>query len=503
MKASVSTGPAPAPTLIPALADDVWPVTVLTVPTVITLDGTGLTVSEVARIAAGEPVELDPAAVARADRGWRIASEVAAGQPVYGRTTGVGANREVDVPPHERASHGRRLLASHAAAAGDVLPAPLVRAMLAVRVNQLAVGSSGIRPDVLTALTALLGSDSLPTVRDGGSIGTGDLTALGQVGLSLPVALDGGDALALMSSNALTLARAALAVVELDRLARAGLVVTALTVRAVDGAISAFSETVHAARPHPGQRRAAGALRELLVESGVWEPARVQDDYGVRAAAQVAGPLFDAIDRASTTITVDVNAGTENPMIDVAERRVLHHASFHLAALSVDLDAVRLALYQAAALSAARVSMLMEPKATGLTSFLASDPPGSSGALVLEYAAQGALATVRHAAAPTTLGTATVSRGVEDHAPFAPEAARQLGAAITAAREVTACEVVAAVRALRLRGVAVGGRLGTAFDELAPTLDAEMADRDLGPDLRAAIAELDGLSRYVTLVGDL
>ena len=91
------------------------------------------------------------------------------------------------------------------------------------------------------------------------------------------------------------------------------------------------------------------------------------------------------------------------------------------------------------------------------------------------------MATVRHAAAPATLGTATVSRGVEDHSPFAPEAARQLGAAIAAAREVVACEVVAAVRALRLRGVAVGGPLGTAIDELAPSLDAEMADRDLGP----------------------
>jgi histidine ammonia-lyase len=466
---------------------------------VITLNGARLTVSDVARIAAGEPVEVDPVAMARADRGWRIATEAAARQPVYGRTTGVGANREIAVPSSEQSGHGRRLLASHAAAAGDVLPAPLVRAMLAVRVNQLAVGSSGIRPDVLTALTALLGSDSLPTVRDGGSIGTGDITALGQVGLSLPVSLDGGDALALMSSNALTLARAALAVAELERLARAGLVVTALTVRAVDGAFDAFSEAVHAARPHPGQRRAAGALRELLGESGSWEPARVQDGYGVRAAAQAAGPLFDAIDRASTTITVDVNAGTENPMIDIAGNRVLHHANFHLAALAVDLDAVRLALYQVAAMSAARVSMLMEPKATGLTSFLASGPPGSSGALVLEYAAQGALATVRHAAAPATLGTATVSRGAEDHAPFAPEAARQLGAAIVAAREVVACEVVASVRALWLRGAAVGGRLGTALDELAPSLDAEMADRDLGPDLRAVITQLDGLSRYVTL----
>ena len=144
--------------------------------------------------------------------------------------------------------------------------------------------------------------------------------------------------------------------------------------------------------------------------------------------------------------------------------------------------------------------MLKDPQATGLTSFLASAPSGSSGALVLEYVAQGALATVRHAAAPATLGTATVSRGVEDHAPFAPEAARQLDTAITAAREVVACEVVAAVRALRLRRVAVGGWLGTALDELAPRLDAEMADRDLGPDLRAVLTRLDALSRHVTAV---
>lgn len=351
-----------------------------------------MTTETVERVAAGQPVELNPAADERVAAAWRTITAITAERPVYGRTTGVGANREVAISPDEQPAHGRRLIDSHATALGPLLPPALVRAMIGVRVNQLAAGGSGISPEVVTALVRLLASDTVPDVRDGGSIGTGDLPALGQIARALDVELAGGDALALMSSNALTLARAALGSASLLRLAHAGLAVAALTVRAADGNLEAFCETVHAARPHDGQQAAAAAIRRLLEPAGSWKAARVQDNYGLRAAAQVAGPLLDAAARLERTLSIELNAVAENPMVDVSGRRVLHNANFHLAALALDLDAARVALYQAAALSVARLAELMDPGTTGRAPFLAGEPVGSSGALGLEYVAHAELA---------------------------------------------------------------------------------------------------------------
>src|SRR5262249_58581939 len=107
---------------------------------------------------------------------------------------------------------------------------------------------------------------------------------------------------------------------------------------------------------------------------------------------------------------------------------------FHAAALGVTLDAVRAALFQTAALSAARLGTLVEPAFTGLTPFLAADPQPSSGVMILEYVAHGAVADIRRLAAPAALGSAVLSRGMEEHAGFGTQSARATTDVITAYR---------------------------------------------------------------------
>ena len=99
--------------------------------------------------------------------------------------------------------------------------------MTAVRLEQIAVGRSGLGPATAVALVELLNLDRLPTIGRFHSLGTGDVAPLARLALTLPPgALDAGDGLALMSSNALTIGRAALAVIDLDRLLAAATVVT-------------------------------------------------------------------------------------------------------------------------------------------------------------------------------------------------------------------------------------------------------------------------------------
>jgi histidine ammonia-lyase len=420
---------------------------------------------------------------------------IVASAPVYGRTTGVGANRDLEV--RGLGGHGVRLLRSHAGGAGPLLDVTEARAMMVVRLNQLAAGGSGVQPEVLEALAEALNRGLAPPVRRFGGIGTGDLPALASTALCLvgelpwragampPMALEAGDAAAFMSSNAATLGQAVLALEDARELLQAALVVAGLGFVAVDGDPGAYEESVQAARPHPGQRAAAARLRSLLAgQPG--SPARIQDPYGYRALPQVHGAAEDAASELERVLEVDVNAASENPLVDVAGGRVLHNGNFHSAYLALALDGMSLAMYLTATLSAARLSCLMDSSFTGLRSFLADGPAGSSGLMILEYVAQSCLAELHRFATPAAAATAVIARGVEDHAPFSTEAARSLSNGLPAYRTVLSCELAAAIRALRMRRIRPAGALGAAHDLALSALDPRTEDRPLDADLDLA-----------------
>ena len=461
------------------------------------MDGSTLTCTVLRGIAEdGARVRISPAALARVADSHATALAVAAGRPVYGRTTGVGANRAVAVTDPDA---GMRLLRSHAAGASPLLAPTVARAMVAVRLNQLAAGGSGVAPATLTALADALNRGLAPTAYAMGGIGTGDLTALACTALCLlgelpwrggdlpPVAFDPADALGFLSSNAATIGEAGLACVELRDLLDASTVVTALSFAAAQGNLEAYDPAVHRSPVRSGRRAVAAQLHALLAD-GAGTPARIQDPFGFRAAPQVHGPALDASKALECTVTDEMNAAHENPL--VVDGRVLHNGNFHTAALGLALDAARAALYQTAALSVSRTAALMEPSITGLRPFLAGGPPGSSGVLILEYVTRSALAQLRHEATPAALDTAVLSRGAEDHAPFSTQSARNTTRALAPYRTILAAELVTAVRALRLRGVALGpGPLREAFD-LAALLPAGTCDRRLDTDLAQAAGML-------------
>ncbi|RFU87854.1 histidine ammonia-lyase [Streptomyces triticagri] len=478
----------------------------------LTLDGRSLRAADVVRLAdrTAAPVPASEA-VKRAEVSWDTARELAAAGRVYGRSTGVGANRSESVPTEAAAEHGLRLLRSHAGAIGEELPAREVRAMLAVRANQILAGGAGLRPTVVTSLCEALTSGAYPVVHEYGSVGTGDIAALSEAGLALagerpwrggrapePLALDNNDALALISSNALTLGQAALALEELRTLTVATQVVGALSLLAVDGSYEAYAEPVHAARPHRGSYAVAAHSRHLLGAPERPTPplGRIQDPYGFRCLPQIHGPARDAADTLEQTLAIELNAAAENPLISADDHAAYHHGGFYLAQLALALDHFRLALMGTARLSTARLAALNEPGFTRLRPFLADGEAASSGVMILEYAAGAALGELREVSAPSSLGHTVLSRGVEEQASFASLAARQTLRVAEPYRLVVGCELVAAVRALRLRDLQPEPELpvGVAFRLAAELLDDDPADRPLTDDVTAAAGLLDRLA---------
>ncbi|MFD5252775.1 aromatic amino acid ammonia-lyase [Streptomyces bobili] len=584
-----------------------------TTPPRVVLNGTTLTVGELITLVDGAAVpEVAPEARERAVRSFRTGRRLAAAGRLYGRGTGVGAHRAVSVDADDERAHGLRVLRSHAGGAGALLPARQVRAMLAIRANQLLAGGSGIHPGFIDALTEALRLGVHPAVNEYGAVGTGDLTALAQTGLTLlgerpwadselggqmgpvgpvgstgstgsaglgtaaapappeavaapapvgppaapappgavpesavppppgsvpdgvvpaprggvpevldsgagadvaavldgipartgtpplgapartslpaPVTLRPGDALALLSSNALALGQAALGLHEVDRLLRATHAVAALALAAVSGSAEAYAAPVHALRPYPGAVRAAGEVRRLLGLPDRPENSgrRIQDPYGFRAFPQVHGCALDAVERLREVVEAEINCPSENPLLALDGTAAYHHGGFFAAPLGHALETVNLTLLQTAQLSAARLTALGDPALTGLPAFLAAGPASSSGTMILEYTAHSALAELRSCAAPASVGHAVLSRGLEEAASFAGQAARQTLRAAEAYRTVLACELVSAVRALRMHAVPPEIAVFTVADEALPD---GTDDRPLTGDVTAA-AEL-------------
>jgi histidine ammonia-lyase len=445
------------------------------------------------------PVELSDASVERiaaSHHHLRLAGRSGA---VYGLTTGVGALRHVptDMTAGDGTSPALRLWRSHATGVGETYDDPTARAAMAIRLHQITSGRSGVSAGLASSLGSAVSTGAIPDLHRFGSIGTGDLVPLAELGLTLvgerpwrsgsapAAAVDDGDALPFMSSNALTLAAAALTQHRLALLSDAAEKVIALSACALRASLQAFDPRVHAGRPDASQQGVAQRLMAWL-ESADWEPARIQDPFALRTVPQVHAPFRDALHTTAQAVQVEVDDSTENPLV-ADDGTTLHHGGFVTARLSATLDALRQAAYPVLALSAARLSALTNPSLSGLPAFLASGPPGSSGVMILEYLAQDALARARIMATPVSTGHAVVSLGLEEHASFSTQAVWACEHLAELAPVVLGCELVAVVRALRMDEERLPvGRLRRVFEAAASRLSPDRADRPLTEDLSTA-----------------
>ncbi len=469
----------------------------------ITLTGQQLTVASIEALSRRADFTVDAGAASGVDRAAGAAQAVATVRPVYGRTSGVGANRDrVNASPRP----GHALLRSHSAGWGEPFPGPTVRSALAIRVNQLLNGASGASSALLDALVdAARGGDGrLPVVHRRGAIGTGDLTALAEVGLTLlgerprsdgtlgaPAPLEDADALPLMSSSAFTLAEAALGCADLARLAEVAMTVCALSFVALRGNPEAFGPAVATVTPFPGAVTAAATVSRL-VAADLTDPAQIQDFFGLRTFPQVHRPLLDQLDDLRHVVEALVNTGGENPAVLQTDPPTLaHHGGFHQAYLALAVDASLLALVGSAHTIASRISHLLTDAATGLPRFLAGPQAGSSGLLILEYGAASAMALIREAAsAARSIQWVSVSAGVEDGASHASMSTARLAEAADAYRQLIALELVTAVRAIGMSARPVSGELAELMARCS-RLAAEVDDHDLAPSVAVAVDVID------------
>jgi histidine ammonia-lyase len=445
-------------------------------------------------------------------------------RPTYGVSTGFGALAVRHIPEHRRAALQQSFVRSHAAGAGTAVEPEVVRALMLLRLNTIATGRTGVRPETAHALAGMLNAGIVPVVHEYGSLGcSGDLAPLASVALALtgegevvgaggrrpaldalteagiePVALAEKEGLALTNGTDGMLGMLVLATHDLEALLDVADVTAAMTVEALLGTDRAFAADLQALRPHPGQAVSAARMVELLAGSSIVashrgpDCNRVQDAYSLRCAPQVHGAARDTVAHAEAVADRELASSIDNPVV-LDDGRVESNGNFHGAPLAYALDFLAIPVADVAGMAERRTDRMLDvARSHGLPAFLAEDPGVDSGYMIAHYTQAGVVTELKRLAAPASVDSIPTSAMQEDHVSMGWSAARKLRRALDGLTTVIAVELLTAARALDLRAPL----------EPAP---ATAAIRDLlrervagpGPDLHVApqIAEAEELVR--------
>jgi histidine ammonia-lyase len=486
--------------------------------------GETLTLADVAAVAAGAEVTFAADGRERVAAARTVVEDaVASGEVVYGVTTGFGALANVRVDPSMASDLQHGIVRSHATAVGRPLSRREARAMLLLRAHVLALGHSGVRPEVVDLMVAMLNADVIPAVPEQGSLGaSGDLAPLANLALPLigagevltetgsepaagalqraglaPLSLEAKEGLALVNGTQGMLAIGALAAERVSTLVRTTDVVAAMTIEAALGTDAPFDYRLQRLRPHPGQAASASNLRLLLEGSPILASHResehlVQDAYSLRCAPQVHGATRDVLTFARSVLEIELNAVSDNPIVLPDGGAIVSGGNFHGQPVAVAMDALTLATVGMASISERRLYRLLDPAlSNGLPAFLVPESGLNSGFMLVQYTAASLVSESKSLAHPASVDSIPSSAGQEDHVSMGMIAARHAREVVANAETVVALEALGAAQALDLRApLEPGPATRAVLRALRSAVPFFEADREFGPDIAAAVEQV-------------
>lgn len=487
----------------------------------VSVDGRTLTLEDVWRVAAdGAVAVLDPDARARVARARALVDTRAAGdEAVYGLNTGFGALKNVRIPKADLARLQLNLIRSHAVGVGAPLSRRETRALMLLRANVMATGRSGVRPETIELLLAMLSAGIHPVIPEKGSVGaSGDLAPLAHLAMAMigegEVEVDGArrpaadalraaglaplvpgpkEGLCLVNGTQAMAALGALAVLEAEALTRIADVVGAMSLEGRRGTAVAFDPRIQAARGHAGQLRSASNLRRLLADSRIADShadcGEVQDPYSFRCMPQVHGATRDALAYVRATIATELNAATDNPLVFAEPGdgdEMISGGNFHGQPLAIALDVLAIAVAELANISDRRIAQLVDPATSKLPAFLVEASGLNSGFMMAQVTAASLVNENRVLATPASVDSIPTSANQEDHVSMGMTSARKAREVVRNVRDVLTIEALAGAQAVDLVGLRPGAGVHAAHQALRRAVPKLEEDRFLHLDVLAA-----------------
>jgi histidine ammonia-lyase len=487
--------------------------------TSVALTGAALSLADWRAIAYGAPVELaDGALAAVAASAATVAEIVRRGEAVYGINTGFGRLAHIRVDTNDLATLQRNLVLSHAAGVAEPTPLPAVRLMMALKLANLARGASGVRPEILQFLAAMLARDALPLVPSQGSVGaSGDLAPLAHMAAAMigvgeayhkgermpaaaalaradlaPVTLAPKEGLALLNGTQFATAHALLALFAAERVFQSALVSGALATDAARGSDTPFDPRIHALRGHRGQIEVAAALRSLMTGSEIRAShlsgdTRIQDPYSVRCQPQVMGAALDLMRHVAATLVTEANGVSDNPLVIADTGDVLSGGNFHGEPVAFAADILALAICEIGSLSERRIALLMDPALSGLPAFLTPEPGINSGMMIAQVTAAALVSENKQQAHPASVDSIPTSANQEDHVSMAAHGARRLARMVENVANVVGIELITVAQGCDFHAPL---KSSTRLERVRALIRARIPrltnDRYLAPDIAAA-----------------
>lgn len=426
------------------------------------------------------PVRLAEEARQRMQRSAASVQQVIeAEQTSYGINTGFGALARERISREQVKQLQYNLVRSHSCGVGEPLNTDLTRRLMLLKANALAVGCSGIRPETVDSLLAMLNQGVIPAIPSRGSVGaSGDLAPLAHLALALigegearhegqwlegeevlraagiePVVLEAKEGLALLNGTQLSASLALEGLFRLEHLWEGSIAAGALSVDGIAGSYSPFDARIHEARGMQGQQLAAEALRSWLTGSSIRDShrncGRVQDPYALRCMPQVLGAVRDTVDHARRVLAQELNGVSDNPL--VFEDEVLSGGNFHAAPIGMVADQMAIAAAELGSISERRTDCLLRGVNPALPMFLAEQAGVDSGFMIAHVTAAALASENKQLATPASVDSIPTSAGQEDHVSMAPAAGYQLLQLTGNVARILAVELLAATRAVELQ----------------------------------------------------
>src|SRR5437660_8103507 len=506
--------------------------------TAIGLTGDDLTVAEVwAAAVERAPVGLTDAARGKMRAARELVERAAHGtrEHTYGVNTGFGRFVNRSIPEELTEELQLRLLRSHACGVGEPYADEVVRAAMLLRANTLAKGNSGARVETVELLLECLERGVLPVVPSRGSVGaSGDLAPLAHLALPLvgegeafvdgerlpglealtrvglePIGLEAKEGLSLINGTQFMAAFLALGLVRARRLARAADLACAQSLEALQGSRTSFLPQIHALRPLRGQTDAAANVLRLLEGSAIIESHRwcdkVQDAYSLRCAPQVHGASRDLLDYANYTVSVELNAATDNPLVLVEDEALVSNGNFHGQPLAFALDALAMAVSELANISERRLERLVNPNLSdGLPAFLTTDGGLNSGFMIPQYVAASLVSGNKALCHPASVDSIPTSAGQEDHVSMGNAAGLQAWQVLANVERALAIELLAGAQAVEfLAPLQPGAGVAAARAHVRELSSRLVEDRPLSAEIELVAAAIRDGSLVTRIEGEI
>lgn len=441
----------------------------------VVLDGESFNIETLYRISdKREKLDIAPSALMKVRNSRETLERISeSGRNIYGVNTGFGSLLNQKIKPEDRIKLQVNLLRSHSSGIGAPLEETTVRSIMAIRLNSLIKGFSGVTEGLVLAIRDAINAGFYPFVPQFGSVGaSGDLAPLSHIGLALtgegeafhngsrrpasevlkdlglvPYRLREKEGVSFINGTSVISGILAVSLHESYRIFRNSIISACISLEALRATKTAFTSWAIEARNQPGQAIIAREIINIIGKSkNLRNPTeeKIQDAYSIRCIPQVYGAVLDTLNYCRDVLEREINSVTDNPLINGDE--YVSVGNFHGEPVALVSDFCAIALTDLGNMIERRLARLTDTSLSGLPPFLTENSGLNSGYMIPQYAAAALCNRNKTLCFPSSSDSIPTCANQEDHVSMGTNAALKLSEIVENLDTLVAMEVLLAAQ---------------------------------------------------------